>query len=254
MSHENSPMQYEKLIDEIYSYLITKFKCDDTNVKTKRDFICYVMTTSQDVILPDEINKKLNYVLQSENANNLIDFTNVGEQVTLYKGDITKLITDCIVNAANSDGLGCFSYGHKCVDNIIHNKAGPQLRNECKNILGKNHISTGNAIVTRGYNLPSKYVIHVVGPIYSASNDDVCDEQLKQSYIACLNICKVNRIKQIAFCCVSTGIFGFPNDDACDIAVDTVKNWLNENNNCTKVIFCTFLDIDYQLYKKKLGI
>ena len=246
--------QYEKFIDEIYSWLITKFKYENSDYKSKREFISYVVITSSNIILPDDINKKLDYVLQSENVNNLIDFTSVNEQIILHKGDITKLIIDCIVNAANSEGLGCFSYGHKCIDNIIHSKAGPQLRNECEKILHGTHIRTGNAILTGGYNLPSKYVMHVVGPVYSVTEKTLCHQQLKQSYISCLNICKINKIKQIAFCCVSTGVFGFPNDDACDIAVDTVGDWLNENNNCTKVIFCAFLDTDYQLYKKKLGI
>lgn len=253
MLHKNLySSQSEIFIDEIYLYLTTKFKCNDSSVKTKRDFICYVTTTSIDLIPPHEINEKMNYVLQSENCDNLINFTLVDQPITLHKGDITKLVVDCIVNAANSCGLGCFSYGHKCIDNIIHNKAGPQLRQECKEFLNDKQIDTGNAIITKGYNLPSKYVIHVVGPTYSETERKLCQNQLKQSYISCLNICKINKIKHIAFCCVSTGVFGFPNNAACDIAVYTTKKWLSENDNCVKVIFCTFLEIDYQLYKKRL--
>jgi O-acetyl-ADP-ribose deacetylase (regulator of RNase III) len=149
-----------------------------------------------------------------------------------------------IVNAANKYGLGCFVYSHKCIDNIIHCKAGPLLRKECQEIMkNKGTIQTGDAIVTKAYKLPCKYIIHVVGPIYKEDIDPI--KNLEKCYETCLEKCKINKCHSIAFCCVSTGIFGFPKKLASKIAIRTVREWTKKNEYHLHVIFNVYSKIDY---------
>jgi O-acetyl-ADP-ribose deacetylase (regulator of RNase III) len=180
-------------------------------------------------------------------------------KIRLWKGDITMLCTDYIVNAANSQGLGCFTVGHKCIDNVIHQNAGPLLREECIKIMkDKKTINTSDLIVTHGYNLPSKYILHVVGPIYDPSDKLGSSTGLVKSYINCLDAVtnQYNNIPtSIAFCCISTGIFGYPKDEASDIAISTVIRWLSTHQkNKLDVIFCVYDDENYTLYKNKLNV
>lgn len=175
-------------------------------------------------------------------------------KIILWKGDITTLKVDAIVNAANSQMLGCFVPCHRCIDNAIHTFSGIQLRNECEDIMKKQGSleQTGNAKITKAYNLPCKYVIHTVGPIV---NDVLTDEkclELKSCYESCLGLAKQSRIKSIAFCCISTGEFHFPNDKAAKIAVDTVCEFLDDNEDIEKVIFNVFKEEDYKIYESLL--
>lgn len=246
----------EKCIEDVYLYLSYKYKISNNTshvITTKREFIDYLITT-QYLDLPPSIIEKLNYVLRTENMNNLINITTNSTQINLYKGDITQLNIECIVNATNFDGLGCFSYKHPCIDNTIHLKAGPELRKQCKSILGNNKIITGETIITNGHCLPCKYIMHTVGPVYYKYLEESCKKQLSRCYESCLDICKINNIKRIAFCCISTGVYGFPNELACEIAVNTVKKYLQQNPCDIKIIFCAFTDKDYILYKSRLGI
>ncbi len=172
----------------------------------------------------------------------------------LWQGDITRLRVDAIVNAANSALLGCFIPNHRCIDNAIHSAAGFQLRLECSDIMkAQAHDEpTGKAKITSAYNLPSKYVIHTVGPIIYSKLTTNDKELLKSCYNSCLNIAAKNGCESIAICCISTGEFHFPNDQASIIAVNTVSEFLANYKGNMKVVFNVFKDLDYSLYKKLL--
>ena len=181
-----------------------------------------------------------------------------GEGLQLWQGDITRLQVDAIVNAANSQMLGCWAPLHNCIDNCIHSAAGIQLRQECyEQMLRQGHEEpTGRAKITLGYNLPSKHVIHTVGPIVpnGAVPTVEQDGQLASCYRSCLDIAEENHLQSIAFCCISTGVFNFPNQRAAEIAVAMVKEWLTRHKATTihQVIFNVFLDKDYDIYQRLL--
>ena len=169
----------------------------------------------------------------------------------LWKGDITRLKVDAIVNAANSYGLGCWHPLHTCIDNAIHSAAGLQLRQECNNILHGGEIATGDAIITPGYNLPAKYVIHTVGPIIATgSPTPEQEQQLADCYRSCLQLAEEKGCRSIAFCCISTGEFHFPNRRAAEIAIQTIKQ---SGNQSIMVLFNVFKDIDYDIFRELLG-
>ncbi len=178
----------------------------------------------------------------------------LSNQVYLWQGDITNLKVDAIVNAANSALLGCFIPCHKCIDNAIHSVAGLELRDECNKImLAQEHPEkTGNAKITGAYNLLCKHVIHTVGPIISKKLTDNDRELLKNCYKSCLDLAIDKNLKSIAFCCISTGEFHFPNDEAAKIAVSTVLDTLKTTKNDIKVIFNVFKELDYKLYRELL--
>ncbi|XP_031959532.1 ADP-ribose glycohydrolase MACROD2 isoform X4 [Corvus moneduloides] len=160
----------------------------------------------------------------------------LSEKVSLYRGDITLLEVDAIVNA---------------VDGCIHRAAGPCLVAECRNLSG---CETGQAKITCGYDLPAKYVIHTVGPIARGHLTDTHKENLASCYKSSLKLAKENNIRSIAFPCISTGIYGFPNEPAAIIALNTIKEWLSKNHNeVDRIIFCVFLEVDYKIFKKKMG-
>ena len=175
-------------------------------------------------------------------------------KLVLYQGDITNLKVDAIVNAANSSMLGCFIASHKCIDNAIHSKAGLQLREECNVLMKKQgHLEpTGKAKITSAYNLPAKYVIHTVGPIIQGELTQQDCNLLESCYKSVLELAVASNIKSIALCCISTGEFRFPNYKACEIAVKTVANFLEEHEELEKVVFNVFKDVDYELYSNKL--
>ena len=173
----------------------------------------------------------------------------------LWKGDITTLAVDAIVNAANSQMLGCFVPCHGCIDNAIHTYAGVQLRLECAEIMRKqgHEEETGKAKITKGYNLPCRYVLHTVGPIIDGRVTKADKELLASCYRSCLALAAENGLESVAFCCVSTGEFHFPNDLAAEIAVATVKEFLKKQPSVKKVIFNVFKDLDKAIYAKLLG-
>ncbi|KAM6271221.1 ADP-ribose glycohydrolase MACROD2 isoform 3-T4 [Spheniscus humboldti] len=185
--------------------------------------------------------------LKSENAKeDLQGKKTLSEKVSLYKGDITLLEVDAIVNAANSSLLGGGG-----VDGCIHRAAGPCLVAECRNLSG---CETGQAKITCGYDLPAKYVIHTVGPIARGHLTETHKENLANCYKSSLKLAKENNIRSIAFPCISTGIYGFPNEPAAVIALNTIKEWLSKNHNeVDRIIFCVFLEVDYKIFKKKMG-
>lgn len=179
------------------------------------------------------------------------------KRIFLWQGDITTLNADAIVNAANSALLGCFAPLHACIDNCIHTFSGVQLRLECNGIMQKQGSpeKTGSAKITPAFNLPSKYVLHTVGPIIRATVTERDKIQLASCYTSCLNLAAQKGLESVAFCCISTGVFRFPQKLAAQIAVKTVKGWLDENKNASvkKVIFNVFASKDLEIYREILG-
>ncbi|XP_069351946.1 ADP-ribose glycohydrolase MACROD2 isoform X4 [Eulemur rufifrons] len=170
----------------------------------------------------------------------------LSEKVSLYRGDITLLEVDAIVNAANASLLGGGG-----VDGCIHRAAGPCLLAECRNLNG---CDTGHAKITCGYDLPAKYVIHTVGPIARGHINSSHKEDLANCYKSSLKLVKENNIQSVAFPCISTGIYGFPNEPAAAIALSTIKEWLAKNHHeVDRIIFCVFLEVDFKIYKKKMS-
>ena len=184
-------------------------------------------------------------------------YVSTNKQLLVWQGDITRLKVDAIVNAANSQMLGCFHPLHKCIDNAIHSAAGVQLREECHQLmLQQGHEEpTGQAKITRAYNLPCKYVIHTVGPIIpNGIPTEFQKEQLASCYRSITACADENHLESIAFCCISTGEFRFPNQLAAEIAVQTVKDYLTEHpdSSIKQVVFNVFKDVDKEIYQRIL--
>lgn len=185
-----------------------------------------------------------------------------GDKISLWQGDITRLRVGAIVNAANSQMVGCFVPCHRCIDNAIHSAAGMQLREECNQIMSRRRLKygrsyeepTGTATLTSSYNLPCDYVIHTVGPIvYGRLNDMLCQD-LQNCYENVLSCCLKHHITSVAFCCISTGEFHFPNDKAAEIAWKSVTTFLDRYSDCMeRIIFNVFKDSDRIIYEKVLG-
>lgn len=176
-------------------------------------------------------------------------------RITLWQGDITTLRCDAIVNAANSALLGCWQPCHSCIDNMIHSLSGVQLRIKCNEIMqAQGHEEeTGTAKITPAYNLPCKYVLHTVGPIISGPlRKEDCD-LLAGCYQSCLELAAGNNVRSVAFCCISTGVFHFPQRRAAEIAVETVGQFLETDSSIDRVIFNVFTDRDLTIYQKLLG-
>lgn len=192
-------------------------------------------------------------VLAEKEVIRTADLTPVQPGLYLWQGDITTLAADAIVNAANSAMLGCFVPCHGCIDNAIHSAAGVQLRLECARIMAQQaEEPTGRAKITRAYNLPCRYVLHTVGPIIDGRVTKQDRELLASCYRSCLELAATYGLKSIAFCCISTGEFHFPNELAAEIAIRTVKTYQQQNPNRMEVIFNVFKDCDYEIYKKLL--
>lgn len=175
-------------------------------------------------------------------------------EIYLWQGDITRLRVDAIVNAANSGMTGCYVPNHRCIDNCIHTYAGVELRLACAKMMqeqGKEE-ATGQAKLTPAYNLPCRYVLHTVGPIiYGSLTKEDCN-LLASCYRSCLELAAKNQLESVAFCCISTGEFHFPNERAAQIAVETVQEFLKKETSIKKVIFNVFKDKDKQIYEQLL--
>ena len=200
----------------------------------------------QDEYLKEEIKRK--------GIVDIDDLKPIKDGIYLWQGDITTLRCDVIVNAANSGMTGCYVPNHRCIDNCIHSFAGVQLRLECDEIMTKQGHGepTGQAKITNSYNLPCKYIIHTVGPIINGKlTSEDCD-LLESCYKSCLELAAKNNLDSIAFCCISTGEFHFPNDKAAQIAVKTVEEFMKKETSLKKVIFNVFKDMDKEIYRKLL--
>ncbi len=182
------------------------------------------------------------------------DLEALQEHIYLWRGDITTLKADAIVNAANSQLLGCFSPNHACIDNAIHTFSGVQLRQKCYELMkAQGHLEkTGQAKISPAYNLPSQYVIHTVGPVVRDQLTEKEVKQLMSSYLSCLQIAQEHQLNSLAFCCISTGEFHFPYKEAAQIAISTVQHFLKETESQMKVVFNVFKEEDDRLYKRLL--
>ncbi len=185
----------------------------------------------------------------------LTDLSPIQKDIYLWKGDITRLRCDAIVNAANSQMLGCFCPCHGCIDNQIHTFSGIQLRLACSGLMKKQGHGepTGSAKITPAYNLPCRFVVHTVGPVIANRVTKNDEKLLASCYESCLEIAEKNGVKSIAFCCISTGEFHFPNKKAAEIAVQTTKAFMERANGKMEVIFNVYKEEDYGIYRRLLG-
>lgn len=183
----------------------------------------------------------------------LSDLQPMGKGIYLWQGDITRLQADAIVNAANSGMTGCYRPNHACIDNCIHTFAGIQLRLTCAEMMEQQGFPepVGRARITPGYNLPCRYVLHTVGPMVEGALTHEHREQLASCYRSCMELAEENGCGSIAFCCISTGVFRFPNEEAAEIAVQTVNEYKKTGSDL-KVVFNVFQDRDYETYRRLL--
>lgn len=266
MTLKNKEKELDYLLKELISEKDEKINIPN-NFDEKRKLLRILMNIRPPTYINEKYLKIQNKFLSEETlskelveSNNILAIGEKGKntKIALWQGDITCLKVDAIVNAANNRLLGCFIPLHNCIDNIIHSSAGLQLRNDCAEIMKNqgDYEEIGQAKITFGYNLPSKYVIHTVGPAISPGskvNSEDC-ENLKNCYNSCLAIADEYNLKSIAFCCISTGVFNFPKYKAAKIAIFTVNEYFknNENSNLEKVIFDVFTDEDYRIYRSLL--
>ena len=200
----------------------------------------------QDAYLAEETKEK--------GITRLEDLPEVQPGIYLWQGDITTLACDAIVNAANSGMTGCYVPNHRCIDNCIHTYAGMQLRLDCARMMQRQGFPepTGQAKITPAYNLPCRYILHTVGPIIQWKVTRTDRELLASCYRSCLELAAENSLESVAFCCISTGEFHFPNEEAAEIAVKTVKDFLEKESSVKKVIFNVYKDMDKEIYENLL--
>ena len=230
----------------------------DTEAEQKR-----MLRSLLNIRMPGEISDAFLHVqdeylreeTKQKGITNLAELSAAEPGLYLWKGDITTLACDAIVNAANSGMTGCYQPCHSCIDNCIHTYAGIQLRNACAEIMEKQGYEepTGQAKITPAYNLPCKHVIHTVGPIVQGELTKRHEHLLASCYRSCLELAERNGVRSIAFCCISTGVFGFPQRRAAEIAVKTVRDWRAKTHSDIEVIFNVFKDGDYDIYRDLLG-
>lgn len=256
-------MNYEKKLDYLLSVLISEHEEAieiPNDLKEKRKLLRALMNLRPPLLISEEYLKVQDDLLSYETKNKKlteaseIETIAKNSKLALWQGDITTLAVDGIVNAANNQLMGCFIPLHNCIDNIIHSAAGLQLREDCYNLMkAQGELEPiGRAKITKGYNLPSKYVIHTVGPsITGILSEEEC-KQLESCYFNCLKTADENKLKSIAFSSISTGVFNFPKDKAAEIAIETSTKYLKDHpdTNLEKIIFDVFSDNNYQIYKK----
>ena len=261
--------------EERLGYLVEKFKEDSVeyrDLETPRDGEGRqrVLRSLMNIRMPGEMAEDVlavqnDYLKERAREKGVVtpkDIPVVRDVISIWQGDITRLAVDAIVNAANSQMLGCFVPMHTCIDNCIHSFAGIQLRAECSRQMSELRIRYGKdyeqptavPMLTDAYNLPAKKVIHIVGPIVRYGLTPELEKSLADCYRNTLDMCLDNGLKSVAFCCISTGVFHFPNRRAAEIAVDTVTKWLSEHDGqMGRVIFNVFKDDDRDIYKELLS-
>ena len=256
-------------------YLVEEFKADSGEYKDlkipadqegKRRILRSLMNIRMPKRLPDEVlevqDEYLSGRAEEKGIVQLSDIPVMRDGLSIWQGDITRLAVDAIVNAANSQMLGCFVPMHTCIDNCIHTFAGVQLRAECNRQMNQLRIRYGKdyeqptaaPMLTDAYNLPAKKVIHSVGPIVLHNLTQELEKDLADCYRNTLDMCMENGLKNVAFCCISTGVFHFPNKRAAEIAVRTVTTWLSEHDGqMERVIFNVFKDEDRKYYEELIS-
>lgn len=255
-------------------YLVEEFKADSGEYKDlqtpadpegKRRILRSLMNIRMPRALPDSVlevqDEYLTERAKDKGIVQLSDVPIIQEVLSVWQGDITRLKVDAIVNAANSQMLGCFVPMHTCIDNCIHTFAGVQLRAECNRQMDQLRIRYGRdyeqptavPMLTDAYNLPAKKVIHIVGPIVQGRLTPALEKDLADCYRNTLDMCLENGLKSVAFCCISTGVFHFPNQRAAEIAISTVKDWISAHpETMERVIFNVFKDEDRTYYEELL--
>lgn len=254
--------QTERRIFLIKALLRERPKYADMQIPANADEQKRLLRSLFNIRMPEPVSEEFLQVqdeyLQEETARKgitlLEDLSPERDNLYLWQGDITTLKCDAIVNAANSQLLGCFCPCHGCIDNAIHTFAGIQLRLACAERMKQQgrEEETGKAKITPAYNLPCNYVFHTVGPIVKSCVTKEDERLLASCYRSCLELAQRNRINSIAFCCISTGEFHFPNGRAAEIAIQTVTEFMAQKQSEMKVIFNVFKDLDYEIYKKLL--
>lgn len=273
-----------KTQEERLNYLIEKFKEESleykdisipTNIEDKKVLLRSLMNVRPPKETSVEILKVQDeYLTERNKEKGIVYLKNIktvketinskhpySNKISIWQGDITNISCDAIVNAANGRMLGCFVPMHICIDNCIHTFAGVQLRNECNKIMNKFREKYGPyyeqptavPIITNGYNLPAKKIIHITGPIVRDKLTKTLEIDLENCYKNILEMCVENNLSSVAFCCISTGVFRFPNERAAEIAVETVTTWLEQNENkIDRIIFNVFKQEDKYCYEKIL--
>ena len=271
---EGDHMGEIKTQEERLDYLVESFKADsreykDLQTPADTEGKRRVLRSLMNIRMPGDINEAVlsvqdEYLTQRIREKGIVepgDIPECRDGLSIWQGDITRLAVDAIVNAANSQMLGCFVPMHTCIDNCIHTFAGVQLRGECHRQMIKLRQRYGEdyeqptsiPMLTDAYNLPAKKVIHIVGPIVEHGLTKELEEALAACYLNTLDMCMENGLRTVAFCCISTGVFRFPNKRAAQIAVQTVTKWLAEHKGTMdRVIFNVFKDEDKEYYERLL--
>ena len=254
--------QSEKRLFLIQSLLKERPEYRDVNIPAEPESQRQLLRGLMNIRAPQRIDadflKIQDAYLQGENAakgvTDAADLAPIQPGLYLWQGDITTLQCDAIVNAANSGMTGCYIPNHSCIDNAIHTFAGVELRLACAELMEQQGYPepTGRAKITPAFNLPCKYVLHTVGPIIDGHVTQRDRELLASCYRSCLALAAENNLESVAFCCISTGEFHFPNELAAQIAVETVKDFLKKQTSVKKVIFNVFKDLDKAIYEKLL--
>lgn len=254
--------QSEKRLFLIQSLLNEHPSCQKQMIPTDSDRQKILLRGLMNVRRPASIGREFLQVqdayLQGETAakgiTDIADLTPIQSGLYLWQGDITTLKCDAIVNAANSGMTGCYIPNHRCIDNAIHTFAGVELRLACAELMKQQGRPepTGRAKITPAFNLPCRYVLHTVGPIIDGRVTQCDRELLASCYRSCLELAAENGLESVAFCCISTGEFHFPNEQAAEISVETVKQFMNRKTSVKKVIFNVFKDLDKAIYEKLL--
>lgn len=255
--------QSEKRLFLIQSLLKENQEYRDMNIPAEPERQRQLLRGLMNIRMPQRIGedflKMQDEYLQSETVakgiTDIADLTPIQQGLYIWQGDITTLKCDAIVNAANSGMTGCYIPNHRCIDNAIHTFAGVELRLACEEMMEQQGYPepTGQAKITPAFNLPCRYVLHTVGPIISGRVTKEDKELLASCYRSCLELAAENSLESVAFCCISTGEFHFPNEQAAQIAVETVKQFMNRKTSVKKVIFNVFKDLDKAIYEQLLG-
>ena len=277
-------MGADKKQEERLDYLLHEFKKDSgryRDLETGKDYgeKRMLLRSLMNIRMPGKMNENVvkvqdEFLTEEAREKGIVELTDIptaaeqygsshpyADKISVWQGDITRLRAGAIVNAANSQMLGCFVPCHKCIDNAIHSAAGIELREACSHYMKRRRMQygaryeepTGRAVLTKGYNLSADYVIHTVGPIVGGSLNQKLKDDLKSCYLNVLKCCVEHKIRSVAFCCISTGEFHFPNDEAAKIAADTVTGFLKEYDpDFDRIIFNVFKDVDRELYEAEL--
>ena len=251
-------MEKETYVEQLISYLLDvlpEYRAEAEAVPMDAPARRYLLRCLMNVWNPRQKLPEAYFALEQQEPVDVLALPEKEPGIALFQGDITRLSADAIVNAANSQMLGCFVPGHGCIDNAIHSAAGLRLRAACYELMkAQGHEeATGQAKITPGFALPARYVMHTVGPIVRDRVTEKHRQQLRSCYRSCLELARKHQLRSIAFCCISTGVFHFPRREAAEIAVNEVQEYQKKHGDAPRVIFNVFQDEDRDIYEDILG-